>query len=253
MQQAQVTEERWLPVPDWGESYEVSDLGRTRSIDRWVERKDGRRHPCRGRVLVQAPDKAGYLCVQLHRGGRHVKVRVHLLVLVAFAGPRPPGQQARHGPGGQQDNRLVNLCWGTAKENQADRLRDGTSSRGEQHGIAKLTEAIVRECRSRYAAGESHYALAREFGVESPTMHRAIHGLSWAHVDSTENVDNEERRLLNARGDRHPQSKLTEAIVRECRRRYAAGESQRALADEFGVCQQGMSNAIQGKSWKHVT
>lgn len=46
--------------------------------------------------------------------------------------------------------------------------------------------------------------------------------------------------------------KLTEEIVRECRRRHASGERNRDLAKEFGVTDGAMHQAINGQSWKWV-
>jgi hypothetical protein len=109
--------------------------------------------------------------------------RISNLVLETFASPRPSGQEACHGPGGQLDDSLGNLSWGTRSRNQgADRVRDGTSNQGERSVRAKLTEAIVLECRRRYAAGETQVALAAEFGVTSGAMSNAIHGKTWAHL-----------------------------------------------------------------------
>lgn len=53
-------------------------------------------------------------------------------------------------------------------------------------------------------------------------------------------------------GTRRYNAKLTEAIVKEARRRYAAGESQTALAKEYGVTQACMQAAITRRGWKHV-
>jgi hypothetical protein len=46
-------------------------------------------------------------------------------------------------------------------------------------------------------------------------------------------------------------SKLTEAIVRECRARHRAGETAAALS-EFGVSDVAMTNVVKGRTWKHV-
>jgi len=51
---------------------------------------------------------------------------VHQLVLETFVGPRPEGRQCRHLNGNSLDNRLENLSWGTASEDNYDRVRHGT-------------------------------------------------------------------------------------------------------------------------------
>jgi hypothetical protein len=54
-------------------------------------------------------------------------------------------------------------------------------------------------------------------------------------------------------GEAHPVAKLTDAIVREIRRRYAAGEGDSvSMAREFGVWQSTIYNVITRKTWKHV-
>lgn len=64
------------------------------------------------------------------KGGTHYRrfrdKYLHHIVLEAFVGPRPPGMQCRHLNGNSLDNRLENLQWGTAREDNYDRVRHGT-------------------------------------------------------------------------------------------------------------------------------
>ena len=128
--------------------------------------------------------KNGYPGARLFHDGTRVWVPVAPLVLTAFAGPPGPGQIARHGPHGQAVNWWPeNLAWGTYGQNNGqDRERDGTAIHGEQINTAKLTPAIVRECRRRQAAGETHTALAAEYHVTVSAMHRAVTRQTWRHV-----------------------------------------------------------------------
>ena len=60
----------------------------------------------------------------LSASGRATKrVRVHLLVLEAFRGPRPYRCEALHGNDIPHDNRASNLRWGSRRENLADGRR----------------------------------------------------------------------------------------------------------------------------------
>lgn len=114
--------ENWLPVVGWEDLYEVSDLGRVRSLDRI----DAVGRLRRGRVIKAWPDLKGYLRTQLSRSGKYKGVAVHRLVLEAFVGPPPEGQEALHGPAGVANNQLSNLRWGTHSENTYDSVNDGT-------------------------------------------------------------------------------------------------------------------------------
>ena len=126
--------ERWLPVPEYEGYYEVSDHGRVRSLDRWVEvvRRVGTpfRYLRPGRVLQEIWDKPPlqpHASVRLCVAGIVTKRYIHQLVLMAFVGPRPPGMVACHGPSGPMDNRVSNLRWDTQQENTRDTLRHGNN------------------------------------------------------------------------------------------------------------------------------
>ena len=180
--------ERWLPVVGYEGLYEVSDLGRVRSLERRSAARnrwnqfERRTH---GRVLAQRLGKRGYLLVSLWRDGKRKNAPVHRLVSDAFIELLPAGMDRRHGPGGGLDNRLQNLSHGTRSDNERDKTRDGTMVRGSGKPNAKLTDAIVRECRQRYTAGGVSYAtLAAEFGVSYVPMRKAIRRETWKHVAS---------------------------------------------------------------------
>lgn len=112
--------EIWKPALGWEGLYEVSDQGRVRSVDR-IDCSGKRR---RGRILKPG-DKSGYLAVNLSCNGRSRLTSVHVLVLEAFVGPRPPGMVSCHGVGGAHDNRPTNLRWDTCAENNRDVVRHG--------------------------------------------------------------------------------------------------------------------------------
>jgi hypothetical protein len=175
--------ERWVPVAGFEGAYEVSDLGRVRSLDRVIVVPGRCGRPCekhiRGRILKSAATGRGYLKVFLGQGnGRYV----HTLVAEAFHGQRPEGMEVCHGPGGMTDNRAVNLSWGTAEKNHGpDQVRDGTDLHGDRHHMAKLTWEQVDAIRSREWAARfpSQAALAREYGVCPQTISNILDGKTW--------------------------------------------------------------------------
>jgi len=70
------------------------------------------------------------------------------------------------------------LSWKTHAENQRDRVRHGTSNRGEKQGRSKLTEHDVREIRRRSKA-ETQTAIAKEFGISSAHVSGILSGRFW--------------------------------------------------------------------------
>ena len=113
--------ERWKAVIGHP-GYEVSDLGRVRSVDRIIYRPYA--WPLKGRVLVPNVTGSRHQHMQVSLGAK--KRKVHHLVLEAFVGPRPAGGVGRHGAKGSLVNSLDNLCWGTQSDNIRDAVAAGT-------------------------------------------------------------------------------------------------------------------------------
>lgn len=150
--------ERWEPIRGF-DGYEVSDLGRVRSLDR----DDSIGRPRSGRILRPAPGGSGYLTVRPSTNARPVTRTVHSLVLEAFVGARPDGMEACHLNGNKLDNRAVNLRWDSSSANKLDMVRHGThrqtrkthcpqgheltDSNLDQHRLEKYGQRTCLTCR----------------------------------------------------------------------------------------------------------
>jgi HNH endonuclease len=113
--------------------------------------------------------------------GRGRPKYVHHLVLEAFVGPCPPGHEACHINGDSLDCALSNLKWGTREENMTH-MRQHGRKKGERHHRPSLTDDMVRRIRTRAAAGESSYLIARDFPVGDRAIRKVIQGTRWSHV-----------------------------------------------------------------------
>lgn len=114
---------RWRSVVGHEGVYEVSDCGRVRSLDRVNVNSLGYARKLHGQELTPWKTPKGYPMVAI--SGKHRWV--HRLVLEAFVGPCPTGSMARHLNDIKDDNRIENLEWGTPRENQVDRIRNGNN------------------------------------------------------------------------------------------------------------------------------
>ncbi len=115
--------ETWKSMAPLGlSSYEVSDKGRVRSIDRKV-----RGRQVKGQLLRCPVSNRGYPRVNLTDDhGRQVTRNVHSVELTTFDGPGPRGHEARHLNDNPLDNWWPeNLAWGTPAQNAADKVRNG--------------------------------------------------------------------------------------------------------------------------------
>jgi hypothetical protein len=156
--------ERWLPVPGYEGLYEVSNIGRVRSLPHKT------RQGMRGGRMRKTPLNAGYPVVSLYANGVGRVTSVHLLVAAAFIGPRPPGMEVRHLDGNPSNCVLSNLTYGTHTENMRDMLTHGTArkavgtqcSRGHEYPEGKrkcrACERIGRRRRKRNRMREEEVA-----------------------------------------------------------------------------------------------
>jgi hypothetical protein len=128
-------------------------------------------------------DHGGYRQVGLSRDGKRHCRKVHRLVAERFIGPRPAGMQIRHLDGTRTNNTPANLSYGTAIENQADRIVHGTDCRGEKQGASKLTKNDVIAIRDKFAAGvHTKQNLADEYHVSDTQIGRIINRTKWKCV-----------------------------------------------------------------------
>ena len=119
-------QEHWLPVVGYEGLYEVSDQGRVRSLDRCVRARDNGVRLAEGRLLNATTLRSGHKRVKLSNDTNCKMALVHRLVLEAFIGPAPEGKPlALHNNDIPDDNRIENLRWGSYRDNQMDRVRNG--------------------------------------------------------------------------------------------------------------------------------
>lgn len=171
--------ETWLPVPGYEGSYEVSDKGSARSVDRTVRNGHGLR-PVHGRVLRPRLGN-GYLGVSLRRGNQSSSHHVHILVASAFIGMRQPGMVVCHADGDRLNNAAPNLRYDTQRGNCRDTVAHGRSPRGVRNNQAKLTDEEVRVIRAARGTKTTR-ALASEFGVSHSTICQVQTGDTWRHL-----------------------------------------------------------------------
>lgn len=169
--------ERWKPVAGWEGWYEVSDRGRIRRIASASGTRAG--------LELKPNYKRGYPCVGLQRNnGPRIWRSVHRLLLLTFVGPCPNGMESRHLNGQRDDCRLDNLCWGTKKQNMADKRLHGTMARfpGEENGNARLTKKDVRKIRLMCKRGSTQRFIAKKFGISFQHVSDIVLRKRWVHI-----------------------------------------------------------------------
>lgn len=135
--------------------------------------------------LVASVGSEGYPFVAIIEKTRKRSKAVHVLVCIAFHGPKPSKiHEVRHSDGIRTNTFPSNLSWGTPAENAADKRRHGTVAQGSRHGIAKLNEESVRILRVAIPQGLWNATdAAKVFGVDPSVIRAAVAGKNWRHVE----------------------------------------------------------------------
>ena len=126
--------EEWKDIEGYENLYQVSNMGRVKSLDRLVKASRGGFRGVKGQLMSLCKDKDGYLILRLAKNGKHKNYKVHRLVAQAFI-PNPENKPCiDHINGIVSDNRLENLRWTTHKENNNNpityqRLKDNAVHR----------------------------------------------------------------------------------------------------------------------------
>lgn len=115
-------EEIWKDVVGYEGRYQVSNLGRVRSVDCILQKEDGKSEYRKGRLLKLIPNHNGYYQVFFGECGKGQRKRlsVHRLVAIAFI-PNPENKPCiDHINTIRTDNRIENLRWVTFSENNCN-------------------------------------------------------------------------------------------------------------------------------------
>ena len=172
--------EQWKDCFGWEDFYQVSNFGNIRSKKRPVKTCLGVAIKG-GKVLKKIIATTGYEVVNFTSSEKGRKQElVHRLVLLAFIGLCEDGKQACHANGIRHDNRLINLRWGTVKENHCDQKIHGTKPIGEFSKNSKLTELQVNEIKK---SSSTYRFLANKYQVGKTTIARIKNGLTWVHIN----------------------------------------------------------------------
>ena len=171
--------EIWKDIPDYEGVYQVSNLGRIRSLDRYIKRGKSRFFK-EGQIQKLQNNGNGYLYKQLKHKGKHRNFYIHRLVSMVFIGERPDGMMICHKDGDTTNNNLDNLRYDTPLENNIDQFRHGVEK-------GKLSNDDVLKVRKMYKDGYKTKEISEFFNVGRWVVQRINNGknYSWLNDDGT--------------------------------------------------------------------
>lgn len=188
--------EEWRDIPGYEGYYQVSNIGRIKSLDRWIKRSDGKMHFERSRIMALSKSSNGYLQVNLRKNGTFKRFNVHRLVALAFI-PNPYNlPQVNHKDENKQNNCVENLEWCTVKYNMeySDVIKKGVEAakikqtwKKAQRLGAEITRKPVEVYKDGELIGifESQSEAARQLNLTLQGISQVLRGVYNKHKGYT--------------------------------------------------------------------
>lgn len=171
--------EIWKDIPNYEGLYQVSNLGRIKSLER-IDALGNRR---KEKILKPQISNNGYYRVQLCKNSKVRFYLVHRLVWIAFNGQISESIQVNHINEIKTDNRLENLNLMTCKENINYGSRNERVSK-------KLSKVVLQFTLDNILIKEYHNTMqvARENGFNQGHIsdccngkRKTAHGFKWKY------------------------------------------------------------------------
>lgn len=126
--------EIWKPIKGYEGLYEISSLGRVKSLERYVANNGGK-YLIKERILKPTKNQYGYLYVVISKNNINKHKLIHRLVAETFISNKHSKRTINHINGIKTDNTLENLEWCTHKENIQKAWENGLYKISEKQRI----------------------------------------------------------------------------------------------------------------------
>lgn len=165
-------QENWVDIHGYEGCYQVSDLGRVKSLKRMVVHNG---------IISYLPERilspwsgttSAYWCIRLYRDGIRKKFSIHRLVAEHFLQTWDRHLEVNHKDGNRFNNTAMNLEMCSHQDNMRHAIVQGLKNDyGENNVHAKLTNAQATEIREKYGQGGiTQAALGVQYGVSRQTV-----------------------------------------------------------------------------------
>jgi hypothetical protein len=173
--------EIWKDVKGYEGLYQVSDLGKIRSLDRLKKGKNNSLSKIKGKLLKPRIDK-GYYIISLSKDGKKKTFLLHRIVAINFIDNPFLKKTVNHINGIKIDNKLENLEWCTYSENNIHAHNIGLKNQvGEKNNASKMTADIVYKIKFE-TDGMKYKDIAKIYNIHESYVGLIKRNERWKHI-----------------------------------------------------------------------
>lgn len=178
-------EEIWKDVNGYSGLYQVSNLGRVRSVDRMITYSDGRNFKYKQKILNWNIGTKSRRCyVHLYQNSKRKGMLIHRLVAIAFLENPLNLPEINHIDGNTLNNQVSNLEWISHLDNMQHGFRTGLiNNTGVLHGNNKYTEDQILKVIGLIKEGSTSIQIEKLTNVKAATVNAIRKGSQWRHLN----------------------------------------------------------------------
>jgi hypothetical protein len=175
--------ERWKPISGYENFYEVSDLGRIKSL-----RKN--------KILSGGKDRYGYLQVILCKNGKRECKKIHQLVASAFVENPNNYNCVNHKDETKENNCAYNLEWCTVKYNINYGTRNQRMAKTNSKPIAQIKDnRIISVYNSSIEAQKQTGINFSKIRMCCRNERKRAGGYEWKEIKNFESEENQNEKI----------------------------------------------------------
>ena len=160
-------DEIWITIKDF-ENYEVSNLGRIRSLYK--------------NIILKPQFGKHYLHVSLYKNKKCYSKDIHVIVAKTFIPNSNNLPEVNHIDGNKHNNNITNLEWSTKSDNEKHAYRTGLrSAKGEKNNCAKLTNVQVKEIKELKGKIKGS-EIALMYDIDRSVIYNIFNNKAWKHI-----------------------------------------------------------------------
>lgn len=171
-------EEIWLDIVGYEGMYQVSNIGRVKSLERYRS-NHGKQQLVLESIKSTRKDKQGYLLLDLYKDNKQKTVRIHRLVAEHFLDNPDKKETVNHIDGDKENNNVENLEWATFKEQNEHFYKNKLKSKCNiDKAVKAMNKAQAKKvkCLNNGVIYESASKAARAAGISGSLVMRCCRG-----------------------------------------------------------------------------